>query len=1727
MSNARKVKKKLFALPQVKIPRLLFFTLSFFILVIGGLIFSSQSIQAGLSYGWKQIIRGTPRMMIQKQENRGGLITLASTADPTIEVGSWEVSGDATFTLFQASEETLLKYLQYNDEGKQSGGQIDTSVLTQVTSFQQFLGSGYDSASKISLPLSESGIWYLTIRTGDLVRDVMIIRSPIGLLSKEGDNQFILWGQDFRTKRKLTSGTVSLYGLKNQRTDLGSTVLDDRGIGTLPINKDVDIALLRSGGHIAVIPINLKYLNSGSVSYRIFRPKEREVKYFTFTDRPLYQPGDTLYFKSVLRDDDDARYTIPTGLVRTRIIKDWDFQHPVFDQNLPISDQGSVHGEFQLPSDINPGYYTVIIDALSDQVEANRDYSNFYGSASFQVEYFRKPEYFLELEGEGFEYHRGDQMKLNLSGAFFSGQPLSSQEVKYTVDSSDFYEYDYFSDYQWLPDDKYRYGNWGRGNKLKEDFVSLNTQGEAEIVLDTSKFEMNGKSKVITVEASFLDASQNPVLARKNFIVYAGKVAIYRQPTGSYQGKINELYTLPLELRSRKQESVANIEVEVKIKRETWVSYIDPNQKYPQYRQETADYPSQKITTNQSGQASVSFTPDKTGYYRFSVEVKDPTGNPVVKEFGAWISEFDVPYYNDGQSSYLSINPDKEMYQPGESARLTLTSTIPDIDVLLAIQRGRVDRYQVVSFSGKNAEVNIPLDADDMPNIFARVSGFSDGGFDSVSVRLPVSAQQKKIQVGIQSEKKTYGPGETAVIDVYTKDQAGNPVGGAEVAVWSVDKALFELADSQLQNIFETFWIERWENTEEAHSLEGINVFNAEGGGGCFTADTQILMVNGKTKSIEDVKKGDWILTRANEYSSELIKAKVTDTHEEQEDGYLSINGNLEITPNHILWVNGAWQTADQIQIGDQLRSSNDQEVTVDSIEWLRKPVTVYNLSVEKYQTFFADGVWVHNQKSDVRKQFEDVAYWNPVVRTDANGYAQIRFTLPDNLTTWVVAGVAATTDTKVGQSTAELTVQKDIVVRPILPNIIRVGDEIELSAVIHNFTDEAQTFDVDFGFTGGEIQEDAQRQVEIAGQASQQLFWDVLATKEEEKAEVTISAKSTTQTDRADSIIVQIPVRKFGYYQRSAQVGDGSTEYEVRFNSDSDPQKSSAKLLLSSTLVGSLPDAMKYLVDYPYGCVEQTTSRLVPVLIAKKYPKYFAALQSEEMDEMVKKGISKLGEHQLSNGGWNWWGHDQTADAFVTAYVIESLVTAKELGYQVPEEMINRATNYLTSSSSYVRGNEVRDSAEEFIMKNYALTVLGQGVSSVTSLTDLNQLPADVVAYAVLTNVKRGDSNSQTNGLQILLDKRKTEGDRVFWEGGTQRRFGSTNTSTALAVRAILAGNGDRTLASQAVRFLLRNQQNVYWSNTFATAQVMKSLSEFAQTGNESAPNYSYLVSLDGEQISQGSVDASTAWSPSVPIPLDKIQESGSTISLQQNGQGQLYSTFVQEEFRTAHLTKPFGNGILITREYESDRGAQYSLSVGDTVTVKLKIYGTETDQNYALIHDHLPAGLIPINTVFNNEQANEMNPSYEYRVDKREFTEDGVIISLYELRPGVHTFTYKARVVSAGTFAVPPAHAELMYAPEIYAYSQSDTITVTGTPKIILSKAAALALERWSDRIWNFLRSLISSPFVLLGILAIGLLLAGIAVVIRRRRRLKALHSSVGSISEIPESKPPDLQT
>ena len=1562
---------------------------------------------------------------------QGGLIEIASTDAPVIKIDSIGISGNAVITTYRATYDDLLKYLIHNDEYKQKNKSVEVNKLSQVSQTNLQVDSNNDSS--IPLSIDNNGIWFVQANLDGVVGEAFIIRTDVGAIASEGDNEIIIWNQNFKTKKLISSAFVTVYNLNGGVKKIETAISDNEGIAKVKATQDADIAIIESNGNKAVLPLNYKYLNVSN--YSSYQKKTLDNEYYVFTDRPLYRPGDNVKFKAIIRQEDDAVFTLAKGKVNAKIIKGYDESSVISQQNFTISDKGTIDGEFSLPSDIKAGTYSLVIKSQDDEgIWGNN-------SISFDVEKFVKPEYGIETTNDNAVLIAGDTINVNVHGGYFSGQPLAGEEVKYKIFSSSYRDYGYRSEFN--PDAKWHW-SWG-GSSVKDGSVTLNEAGNAIISFETPNTKEGQTGKVYTVQAEYVNESGRPSISTVNVLVRSGEFGIYKKDY-SWGSSVNQKVNMPFVITDANGKTVeSKTPVTIKSEWSHWKEVQKDGKRA--YEKESENLPNQNMDS-ENGEFIYSFTPSKVGLYKITLSANDPRGNIVESTYNIWAySENEYSRFsNYGQGTMgITVQSDKEKYNPGDDAKITILSKELDRDALLTMKRGRTRRYKVIHLKDTQTVLTEKIQDDDIPNIYANVSTFGSKDIDSDSANLLISAESKKVNINIKSDRDKYGPGDMAVFDIYTTNNNGKPI-STDTAVWAIDKSIYELVDSNMQSIFDTFWYQRGNSTSGSYSLQGINSFGAESGG-CFGKGTQVLMANGRTKNIENVAVGDEIATYNEKGSNEMVGAKVSKTEDVVENGFLVINEKLKVTANHILWVNGDWRQAGVIQIGDTLRNINGDE-KVYSIEWRREKVHVYNLEIENHHTYIAENIWVHNGKGDsMRTDLKDTAYWNPSVQTDSIGHARVSFKLPDNLTTWVLATVATTDDTMVGQQTADIIVSKDIIVRPILPNVLQEGDKIVLGAIVQNFSDSDQEMKIEAEFDSG-IVDNATQNLNIAKGEFVKIYWNVSPQTANDHAKFSVKATSVNNSELSDGVVTEIPVIKFGFPEISGTSIVNEGQFPINLPRDAFNNKSSVKIDVAASLIGSLSSAMDYLLEYPYGCVEQTTSSFVPAIISRQNKDLFQFKKTNiSIDDVANKGITRLKDLQNSDGGWGWWGQDNKSNPFISAYVSEYLFKAKNNGYSIDNSMYDNMLSYLRSEPDNLLTPE--EKRLDKIGKTYGLSIIEKGSHPDRQITDFNGLTPDMLALAVMSNINNGNINSSENGLDSLTSLAKDNNDGVFWSEGHIKYFGSKEASTAFALRALIAGKGNSDLIDKAVKYLIQDRKGNSWQNTFATAQVLQAIVDYARLKKVNITNSSYTVFIDGQQIAQGKftdyrqIDA-------IEIPIDKLQIGGSQISITKNGQGDVYTTINATAFRTNRNADAVDNGFSVVRSYKPEGAVANSpLALGDVVNVSL-VVNSDFDDKYVVIEDHLPSGLVPINPKFNNEQASgggyaaQKTNGRGYNSYNREVTKDGMIISAEDLTKGKTEFIYRARVVSQGEFDVVPTVVTKMYDPKVYGRSAVQKINV-----------------------------------------------------------------------------------
>ncbi len=338
---------------------------------------------------------------------------------------------------------------------------------------------------------------------------------------------------------------------------------------------------------------------------------------YFFTDRPIYRPGQKVYLKGILRNDDDAHYSLPTGDDEVHVVIEDSQGTKVFEDGLPLSDMGTLDGEFALGEEAALGVY---------YIEATYEEEDFH--ANFQVAEYRKPEFQVRVETDKSEYAQGDEINVTAQATYFFGGPVANAEVRYTVLSADhFFNYQGkgwwdFTDYDFSRRGEY-YGSYGE--LIANGTGVTDAEGRFTFSLEADITEQIASQR-FTLEVSVTDVNNQEVSDRTEAIVHKGLYYIGLRPE-RYVGKAGEKNSVNLITVDWASDPSPNRELTVVFAEHNWYSVrkqAEDGRYYWESIVEDVPVFTTTVETDDDGEAVVSFTPKKGGIYKVTASGLPP-----------------------------------------------------------------------------------------------------------------------------------------------------------------------------------------------------------------------------------------------------------------------------------------------------------------------------------------------------------------------------------------------------------------------------------------------------------------------------------------------------------------------------------------------------------------------------------------------------------------------------------------------------------------------------------------------------------------------------------------------------------------------------------------------------------------------------------------------------------------------------------------------------------------------------------------------------------------------------------------------------------------------------------------------------------------------------------------------------------------------------------------------
>ncbi|MBN1668024.1 MAG: hypothetical protein JW862_13095, partial [Anaerolineales bacterium] len=701
-----------------------------------------------------------------------------------------------------------------------------------------------------------------------------------------------------------------------------------------------------------------------------------------------------------------------------------------------------------------------------------------------------------------------------------------------------------------------------------------------------------------------------------------------------------------------------------------------------------------------------------------------------------------------------------------------------------------------------------------------------------------------------------------------------------------------------------------------------------------------------------------------------------------------------------------------------------------------------------------------------LREDFPDTAFWDAQIVTDANGQAQVTVTLPDNLTTWQVLLRGLTADTRVGEALSQVITTKDLLVRPVTPRFVVLGDHLRLASIVHNNTAADLTATVNLAAAGFVLDDPNQESQTVTIPAAGRVvvyWWGTVS--DVPALDLIFSARSGDLQDATRPVWGELPVLRYTAPQTFATAGtltEGGQRLEVvSLPRSFDPNAGELRLQLSPSLAAAIEAGLEVLEHYPYECTEQTLSRFLPNLETYRAIQELGltapALQAR-LERTLAEGVARLVATQNADGGWSWWpagSREQASDEYITAYVLFGLSQARQAGVSVDGTVLQTATDFLLATLPSLEMLSSNWQFDRLAFVHFALVQAGSasqaGVINLYTARDRLSPAGQAFLALSLEALFPGDSRARS-----LVDNLEAGAIRTatgaHWQGnGVRLNLDSPLFNSAVVVYTLAQFNPASPTLAEAVRYLMANRDvQGAWQTTYQTAWVILALNEVMQGTGELAGDFAFSASLNGQPWLQGSAGGDARLNPvSGAVPLSNLypaDPNGLWIE-RQPGPGRLYYSAYLEVSRPVEQVEPLARGISILREYALDASGRISIS-GQPVTVRV-IFTLAQDSYHLVVEDYIPAGAEILDTSLLTSQ---LGADQSVRLDGWGWWyfnaplifDDHIAWTADYLPAGTYELSYLLVPTQPGEYRVLPARAWEFYFPEVQGSSAGAVVTI-----------------------------------------------------------------------------------
>ncbi len=1459
-----------------------------------------------------------------------------------------------------------------------------------------------------------------------VVTQTLVQFTDLGIMQKSNGKDTMVFVTSLETGKPVPGVRLTLVDADLKLVGYGDT--DASGIATAP-GATPAFVMAEKNGDCAVIECNDSAIG---VPYDISQAYENvwqaQRRTFVFSDRPLYKPGDTAHFKAHTRlligDDLSLDQAPAQGRL---VIRDPRYR-VVIDKPVTFTASGAWADDVVLPTG-PAGWYDLSINLKSPNPNSQSDDG---GGMTFRIDEYKPNTFEVKLDTKAIKF-QPDRIQLALSANYYMGKALSVAKVQWSANSQ--------RDYQ--PPESYRQYHFGEAPSWAHYAQDRDADGDYaghENDAEENEWFVNGDLFLADDGTATLEMPQPP----------ADRAALPQRV------RVNAEVT---DINEQTISSAAEFEV-------PGANFL-LGLKGPEYFG-TAGKPLQlEVVAIDSkgapaaGNVHVDVKVERQEYHTLKIAIA-----------------------GGGSTTKDQVILREELKQ-GFDLKPATTGSAPSTSIPFTPASGGVYFVTAEAVDAKGTKV------------ISRMPFYAVGGNE-----FPWAMEDGN-RMNLQPEKTTLKPGEDAVIVVKTPI-AGTALVTVErnklhrqfVTELTLDNPIIRVAlgEDEFPNVFVSVIVIRGSAAStKQHKMPEYRV------GYCA------LKVESDAKELKLAVKPDRDEVRPAEAVN--ITTTITDAKGAPVSGsdvtlYAVDEGVLSLMKH---------ETPDpSAYFHAELPLAIDSFTSFDNL--LSEELAARDRGNKGFVVGGGDGEG-NGANATIRKNFIVTPLWLASGITDAQGKLTASVTAPDNLTRYRIMAVAAHGVDRFGKGESAFKINKPLMIEPAVPRFARLGDEFLVKAVVHNTTPNAGSVEVTLELDGSAnfIQDKrdfipASLKADTGGSAKQQKV--ILQIKAGETAATAFPVQfvqlgtakwkwiargvnwATEASDGTESTFeVNHPVPELRYVSYTRLKVEEPVENLIK---DVNPAllegEGSLSLGISNSRLYEARDALDYLLKYPYGCVEQTTSATMPWLALGKYEPLFPdQLGGGKAKLVVQAGVNKLLQMTTDEGGLAYWPGGTEPTFWGSAYGGLLLLRARDQGADVPADAINKLVEYL---SKKLRGlDEEKDlyNITDSALALYTLAKAGKPEPAYQNLLfgKRDKLPETARLYLALSMCL---SNTPDQQIKDTLGWKpssppappKTESKSKVVakaKSKTETKAKPATPAPAPVVWSHWAGNG----ANKALRLICYTHLGITgdaeklalsilqsrngrgeWGNTFTNAWTLTALSAYERSLKKVGEPLAATVHWDAQNqplnLSAGFSSAK------VNFMLNQVL-SAKPLSVELPAGREIFSRIEARSFPPQRAFAGENKGYAIERSYEelnmdgSTTGTD-DLRVGDMVVVTLKIEIGGGDR-YLAIDDSLPAVFEAINPEFGTQSEREGDQlpdgTQPWFCDHREIrTDRALFFTDYAPAKGKFSLQYLARVIAEGDTTAPPARIEAMYQPDKYGLSPTQRIRTlpSGNTKVAESK-------------------------------------------------------------------------